>query len=60
MRGLINIIQQKYGKIAIATYRKWELLSNHLNGDQDEQLQKSLEILSKVLRQRAYSSQPKA
>ena len=30
------------------------------NGDQDERLQKSLEILSKVLRQRAYSSQPKA
>ena len=24
MRGLIKLIQQKYGKIAIETYRKWE------------------------------------
>ena len=30
------------------------------NRDQDEQLQKSFKILSKVLRQRAYTSQPKA
>ena len=30
------------------------------NRDQDEQLQKPFKILSKVLRQRAYSSQPKA
>ena len=33
---------------------------NGRNGDQDEQLQKSFKILPKVLRQRAYSSQPKA
>ena len=55
MRDLIKLIQQKYGKIAIETYRKWEKTV-----DQDEQLQKSLKILSKVLRQRAYPSQPKA
>ena len=30
------------------------------NRDQDERLQKSLKFLSKVLRQRAYTSQPKA
>ena len=24
MRGLIKLLQQRYGKIAIETYRKWE------------------------------------
>ena len=48
MRGLINIIQQKYGKIAIATYRKWEKMEIKMS-DYRNHLRFSLRCLDRGL-----------
>ena len=48
MRGLINIIQQKYGKITIATYRKWEKMEIKMS-DYRNHLRFSLRCLDRGL-----------
>ena len=48
MRGLINIIQHKYGKIAIATYRKWEKMEIKMS-DYRNHLRFSLRCLDRGL-----------
>ena len=48
MRGLIKLIQQKYGKIAIKTYRKWEKIEIKMS-DYRNHLRFSLRCLDRRL-----------
>ena len=48
MRGLIKLIQQRYGKIAIETYRKWEKIEIKMS-DYRNHLRFSLRCLDRGL-----------